>query len=48
MILYFSATGNCRHVAQTIASALADDMCSLQDLAEYLDTYLQSFGLAES
>ncbi|MBR0271757.1 MAG: EFR1 family ferrodoxin [Methanobrevibacter sp.] len=34
MIVYFSATGNCRYVARQIAESLNDDAISLLDIAE--------------
>lgn len=35
MILYFSATGNCKHVAERIAAALDDKAVDIMSLIEY-------------
>jgi ferredoxin len=46
MICYFSATGNCRHVAKTLAAALGEEAVSILDIQDEINlSEGEHFGL---
>ena len=46
MICYFSATGNCRHVAKTLAAALQEEAVSILDIRDEISLSKgEHFGL---